>query len=112
MTSHQQSVVWILVTCESQDEAEVIGVALLGKRLIGCYDVLPRDAAGYFWPPQSGQVERKAGVLLAVTTFAERYDDVEDMVKALHGSSVPFIASVAFDRVSDDYRHWLAGEVR
>ncbi len=49
-------VVWLMVNCNSQEEARRIGDAALAVRQASCFDVFPRALTRYFWPPKSGKI--------------------------------------------------------
>lgn len=104
-------VIWVLVNCNSVKEAEKIGKAILKKRLISCFDIIPRHSAFYFWPPKSGKIEKSKGAILVLESFRNKYNSITKEVKKLHGDKLPFIGFIEIKGVSSDYANWIKGEV-
>lgn len=105
-------VIWVLVNCNSAKEAERIGKAILKKRLISCFDIIPRIAAFYYWPPKSGKIEKLKGAILVLETFQEKYRLVEKGTKNLHSDKLPFIGFIDIKGVSRDYINWMKAEIK
>ena len=74
-------VIWILVNCNSLEEAKSIGKAILKQRLSACFDVYSRNLAAYFWPPKSRKIETTTGAMLILETFRDKYNLVTKEVK-------------------------------
>lgn len=104
-------VVWLLVNCNSADEARRIGDAALAARQASCFDVFPRQLTRYFWPPKSGKIEEAAGALLVLETFADRVPVLKNLVRQHHRDQLPFMGAVEITQVDDAYRKWMAGEL-
>ncbi len=100
------------MNCNSIKEAEKIGKAILNKRLVSCFDIIPRHAAFYFWPPKSGKIETSKGAILVLETFKEKYNFIAKEVKENHGDKLPFIGFIEIKGVSDDYINWMKGEIK
>lgn len=105
-------VIWILVNCNSVKEAEIIGKIILKKRLVSCFDIIPRHLAIYFWPPKSGKIETSKGATLVLETFKEKYKFVAKEVKKIHSDKLPFIGFIEIKSVAKDYINWIKGEVK
>lgn len=104
-------VIWILVNCNSVEEATRIGDAALAAREATCFDVFPRVLSRYFWPPRSGKVEEARGALLVVETFEDRMERVRALVRRHHADTLPFTGSLRVGHVADEYRSWMSGEI-
>lgn len=102
---------WIIINCNNLEESKHIGKSLLNDRLIACYDIIPQREASYFWPPRSGKIENIAGTMLIAVTVEEKFDLIESRVKKIHSDKIPFIGSLKFDRVNQDYLDWLNNEL-
>ncbi|MBI2592905.1 MAG: divalent cation tolerance protein CutA [Candidatus Colwellbacteria bacterium] len=76
-----KSIIWVLVNCNNLKEADKIGKELLGKRLIACYDVLPRLKTAYFWPPKSKKIESGKDAVLIGETLPKNFNKVYKIVK-------------------------------
>lgn len=104
-------VVWVLVTCNSADEASRIGEAALAARQASCMDVFLRERTKYFWPPKSGVLEEGSGALLVLETFDDRFEALAELVRKAHSDELPFIGSLRVDHVAGAYRDWMDSEL-
>ena len=106
-----QNIIWLLNNCPTKEEARKIGMLLLENRIIACYDIIPERETAYFWPPQSGQIEKGKGSLLIGVTFEEKFSAAEKLICENHSDKVPFVGSIAISQVNEDYRNWLKNEL-
>lgn len=106
-----RKIIWILINCNKVSEADKIGRALLQKRLISCFDILPRIKAVYFWPPKSGKLEESKGAILVSETLPKNFNKIYKLTKQLHSDKLPFIGSMQIE-VKDEYYQWVKGEIR
>ncbi len=106
------TILWVLVNCATVTEAKAIGRRALKQRLTACFDIFPRIAAAYFWPPKRGKIETARGCLLIRETLPKHFRALEALVKKLHGDKLPFIGSLNIGNVSAHYHQWLQGELR
>lgn len=104
-------IILVLVSCNSIKEADKIGMTLLKKRLIACYDITNRLKAAYHWPPKSGKIETAGGALLIMDSLSKNFKKIEKIVEKLHSDKTPFIGSWVFDNISKKYYNWVKGEV-
>jgi len=105
------NLIWVLVNCNSFEEAEKIGDEALKKRLAVCFDVFARSLAKYFWPPKSGEIEKAQGALLILETEEAKYEDIQQVIKSVHSDQLPFTGFVRIEGVREDYKEWLQGEL-
>jgi periplasmic divalent cation tolerance protein len=103
--------IWVLVNCNSQEEAESIGDKVLAKRFASCFDIYSRQLAKFFWPPRKGEIESAKGSLLILETDQDKYQDLQEFVKTNHSDDLPFIGFINIQGVSEEYKDWLKGEV-
>ncbi len=105
-------IIWVLVSCNSEKEADKIGKEALKQRLIACFGIFPRLKANYFWPPKTGKIETaQGGTLLSLETLPKYFKKIEKLVKKLHSDELPFIGSIEINNVHLDYMKWLKGEL-
>lgn len=104
-------ILWVLVNCNTVKEANFIGKSALKKRLTSCFDIFPRLATYYFWPPKSGKIENAKGCLLVMETLQTHFKKLEKIVKKIHSDKLPFIGSIDIGNVSPDYYKWVKGEL-
>lgn len=105
-------VIWILVNCNSNKEAESIGRETLKKRLVSCFDIITRHLAVYWWPPKKGKIETSKGATLVLETFINKYDSVAKEVKKLHSDKLPFIGFIEIKGIAKEYIDWVKGELK
>jgi periplasmic divalent cation tolerance protein len=94
----------VFVTCESKEQAETIAQALVTDKLAACVNVLPGVRSCYVWEEKLTWSDE---VLLLIKTVRERFDQVQDRVKALHSYQVPEIMAVSIDAAFDKYAAWI-----
>lgn len=107
-----KSIIWVLVNCNSVREADKIGKMLLKKRLVSCYDIIPRLKTAYFWPPKSKKIESGKGAVLIGETLPKNYSKIYKTVKKLHSDKLPFIGSSKIDNISGAYYKWVREEIK
>ena len=106
------NILWVLVNCNSAEEAERIGDRALTTHLAACFHIFPRALTRYFWPPKSGTVEQGAGALLVLETLPKHFRELEQLVTELHSDELPFIGSLDIANVRSEYANWLSGELK
>lgn len=105
------NIIWIVVSCNSVEEATTIGQAVLEARLASCFEIVPRLLARSFWPPRRGTTEDASGALLIFETFEEAFERVERLVCALHSDALPFVGALKIEHVRPDYAAWMREEI-
>lgn len=105
-------IIWVWVNCNNTKEAKKIGDEVLKQRLISCYDLLPRLAAYYFWPPKSGKIEKAEGCFLIMETLPKYFSKIERVMRKLHSDNLPFIGSLEINNISQEYAGWIKGELK
>lgn len=103
--------IWVLINCNSSEEAKKIGDSLMERRLASCIDVLPRELTSYFWPAKSGKIETAKGALLIAETFEDRYPEIKTHVEHIHSDELPFIGYIKIEGVDEKYKEWIKGEL-
>lgn len=94
----------VLTTTPNAEEAENLARGIIEARLAACVQVLPPMKSFYIW---EGAVQADSEHLLLIKTLAENFDRVEEFIKSNHSYSVPEIAAIKAEAVSDDYLKWL-----
>ncbi len=108
----EHKAIWVLVNCNSKEEALKIGNALLDKRLASCFDIFNREVARYFWPPKTKQIEESKGALLILETFKEKYKKLAEEAEKLHSDKEPFIGFIRIEGLKKSYFNWMNGEIK
>ncbi|MGB7209250.1 MAG: divalent-cation tolerance protein CutA [Pyrinomonadaceae bacterium] len=98
------SVLVVLTTVSSNEEAEALARQIVGEKLAACVQIQPQMTSVYFW---EGEVRSEAEHLLLIKTLPEKYDALEEFIKSNHSYEVPEIVAVQSERVSDHYLDWI-----
>jgi uncharacterized protein involved in tolerance to divalent cations len=104
-------ITWLLINCNSTKEADRIGLTLLKKRLVTCYDIIQRSKAAYFWPPKTGKIETAKGAMVIAVTLPKVSAHVRKAVARMHSDTLPSINGLVVD-VSREYAQWVRGEIK
>lgn len=95
--------VFIYTTCKNMDEAKRLGSLIIEKKIGACVD---------FWPISScfnwkGSFKCIDQVMLLVTTFETKLEEINEVISENHIYSVPLIAGVDVRRVNRPYKEWM-----
>ncbi len=99
----------VLTAVPDVETAQAIALDLVGKRLAACVNVLPAGRSFYWW---EGKVTEADERLLFIKTRAERYDELEKALKAVHPYSVPEIVALPIEHGLAEYLEWLEKETK
>lgn len=99
----------VLTTAGSREEALGIGRALVEDGLAACATVIPTAHSIYRW---EGKVESAAETLLLLKTEADRLEQLEARLHALHSYTTPEFLVLRVDAGSRAYLDWLAACLR
>ena len=101
----------VYITCESKEQAEDIGRALLKKHLVGCINIVPGMHSLYFWPPGKDYIEETDEVILLCKTVEKYYKEIEKEVLKIHSYDNPAIFALPITHMSKKYADWLTKEI-
>ena len=96
------------ITCSDLAEAERIGRALVGERLVACVNLLPSLRSLYWW---EGRIEEATEVILIAKTSAPTMDAVVQRVCSLHSYSTPCVVFLPLVGGNPPYLDWVCREV-
>ncbi|MBW6519485.1 MAG: divalent-cation tolerance protein CutA [Desulfoarculaceae bacterium] len=99
----------ITTTFESRSDGEKMATALLEKRLIACAQITGPACSSYWW---QGKIVSSEEYLLVMKSDESRYDELEQLILALHPYETPEIVATVIIHLSEDYRRWLEKELR
>lgn len=102
----------LIISCNTQKEAEFIGDKLLGLRLVPCYDIISRISTNYYWPPKSNRIVNIQGCILIAPTKKLNYKKIEKETRKIHSDKIPFIGLTAIEMVNADYLKWFKSETK
>ena len=100
--------VW-LVLCNVPDvaTARAIAARLVESRAAACVNISHACESVYRW---DGAVERATEVPLAIKTVAEKYAEVETIIRGMHPYQVPEIVAVPVAMGLTSYLDWVRNE--
>jgi periplasmic divalent cation tolerance protein len=101
-------IVFLYVPCASEEEARKIIHACIEKNVAACGNIFPGVISIYRW---EGKMEEAWEVILVLKTSAQKAGAAEAEVRKLNSYKIPCIATLPVERLNDDYRTWLMGEI-
>lgn len=99
--------VFIYTTCESMEEARKIGELIIQNKTGACVDFWPISSC-YNW---EGGLQCVEQVMLLITTFEAKTEEVTDLISKNHTYSIPLIAGVDVRRINRPYKEWMTKEM-
>lgn len=85
------------------DEAKELGSLIINKKIAACVDFWPVSSC-YNW---EGSFKSVSQVMLLVTTFEAKLEEVNEIISENHTYSVPLIAGVDVRRINHPYKEWM-----
>lgn len=99
--------VFIYTTCATQEEAKSLAKLIIDKKLGACVDYWPINSI-YNW---QGKLKETNQMMLSITTFENKLEDVNDLISKEHTYSVPMIVGIDVRRINRAYKEWMMQEV-
>lgn len=99
--------VFIHTTCATKEEAESLGKLIIDNRMGACVHYWPINSM-YNW---KGVLKNAGEIMIVVTTFESKLEDVNDLISKHHSYSTPMIAGVDVRRINRAYKEWMMEEV-
>lgn len=97
----------VYLTCADDKEADKITGFLLDKKLIACSKKLSINSK-FWW---KGEKDSTNEVLVMFETIKDRFDEIENMVKAYHSYETPMLFSVSVLQTTETVKKWLKEEL-
>jgi len=98
----------VYIICKNIKEGGKIGLGLLKKKLIACYNLWLVDS-GYWW---QGKIAKGKEAVLLLKTTDNNYPAIEKWVKKWHSYQVPCIFSLKPGKIEKQYQNWLKKEIQ
>ena len=98
----------VFITAPTCEEARALADKLVETQLAACVQILPEMESVYRW---QGKVERQPEHLLLAKTTADRFDELEKVVRGMHSYDTPEIVSFPLTNGSASYLRWLEESV-
>ncbi|MCU0644711.1 MAG: divalent-cation tolerance protein CutA [bacterium] len=102
-----QDAIVVFVTVANRTEAELIGQALVEKKLIACCNIIEPVFSIFHW---QSKICRDNEVLLILKSVLDRFDLINEAVKKMHSYETPEIIALPIIAGSEDYLNWVRKE--
>jgi periplasmic divalent cation tolerance protein len=97
-------VILALTTCPDEASAQAMAAALVQERLATCVNRIGGVRSTYFWDTR---LQDEAEILLIIKTTAERLDEVQARLSALHPYELPELIAIAVAGGNERYLDWV-----
>ena len=108
-SSENNSGILVLTNMPDQSSAETIAQTLVSRKLAACVNMLAPCQSCYQW---QGKLETATEIPLLIKTTAERYAELEQVVRELHPYELPEIIHVPITGGLPAYLTWLHQETQ
>jgi periplasmic divalent cation tolerance protein len=103
------STLLVLTNLPDRAAAERLADLLLEKRVAACVNILAPCRSVYRW---KDAVQHDEEHPMLIKTTAERYPELEKVLRAGHPYELPEIIAVPVERGLPDYLAWVAAETK
>jgi periplasmic divalent cation tolerance protein len=97
----------VLVTADSEVEAEAIAKSLVENQLAACVSLSPIRSI-YTW---QGEIHSAAEWQLVIKTDLAKFEDLKTKVREMHSYEVPEILAIPIVAGSEAYLDWLGQSI-
>jgi len=98
----------VLSTVGTEDDATRIAGSLVERGLAACVNVVPGVTSVYRW---KGEIARDKEWLMVVKTTEARFEELREVLVALHPYEVPEVVALPITRGHSPYLDWIAATV-
>jgi periplasmic divalent cation tolerance protein len=102
-----KSVLLVMTNMPDATSAENLARILVGNRIAACVNCLPGVRSIYRW---EGAVEEANEITLLIKTAAERYTELETIIRQNHPYRVPEIIAIPPSTGWPPYLNWIVEE--
>jgi periplasmic divalent cation tolerance protein len=102
-------IVVVMITAGSDAEAEALGEALLGERLVACVNRITGIRSRYWW---QGAVEGADECLLIAKTRRSLFPRLLEVVRSCHSYEVFEAVALPVVECNPDYARWVVESTR
>ena len=103
------SALLVLTNLPDRAAAERLAERLIVERVAACVNILAPCRSVYRW---QSAIERAEEHPLLIKTTAERYDALEQAIRAAHPYELPEVIAVPIERGLAPYLDWVKSETR
>lgn len=102
------TVVVVLVSTASQEEAGKITDLVVQSRLAACASTIPTVRSTYWW---DGKIVNDQESLIFMKTTSDKVLALEEAIRKVHSYKVPEIIAIPVEHGFQPYLDWVRGEV-
>lgn len=107
--SAKSSMILILWTCATLEEARRICRELVEKKWVACANIIPHVESIYFWQEK---VETGSESKIFFKTTQDRFESVKNYIKEHCSYEVPEVSQIHIDDGNADYFRWVETTLR
>lgn len=96
--------VMIVVTAESEEQAQRIADALLCRKLVACANIVKKVQSFFWW---QGKVDQSKELMLVMKSREELLGEVVRLVKENHSYEVPEVVALPIIGGNPEYLRWI-----
>ena len=97
----------LLLSCNNEQEADIIIKNLLTKKLIICANKLPIESS-FLW---KGGIDSAREILLLLESMEEKFSEIEKEVSDLHASETFVLFSLPVMQTTQKVKDWITEEL-
>lgn len=97
-------IIAVFTTTDSITQARTIAAALVERKLAACVQISTIESV-YTW---QGEVQNEKEYRVIAKTVADRYADVEKVIRELHSYDLPAIYALDVAEAFEPYADWVA----
>lgn len=103
----EDAVLVVFVTAPNAEEAARISEAAVGARQAACASTIENVQSMYWW---EGKLVKDQESIVMLKTTRDRYDALQETIRALHSYKVPEIIAVPVEKGLPLYLGWVKAE--
>lgn len=108
MVETDENPIFVYTTVETEQQAEVLGEALVSARLAACVNIIPGIRSIYHW---QGRLEKSREYALLIKSNKHRVEELLITAKQLHPYDLPALLTLPIAGGDGDYLAWASGEL-
>ena len=99
----------VYMTAGSEEEARLIGDALVSERLAACVNLIDGMTSIYRW---EGNVQSDTETVLIAKTSQRLMPALIDRVKTMHSYDCPCVVSLPIENGNTDFLNWISEQTK
>lgn len=105
----KEKIVFLYVTCSSEEEARKISKSLLEERLCACVNIYYPISSIYWW---ENKIEDSKEAVVIIKTRKNLAKVIEEKILKIHSYTCPCIAQIEISETNECFINWLLKETK